>query len=74
MMQLFIRTHVGTIITIDIEKEKTVNDLKFKIEDKSQVPSINQRLWFENKQLEDDKFINDYGIINHCTIHLHLRL
>ena len=66
--------HSGRSITVEVDSEDTIGNIKAKIQDREGVKPQEQRLLFQGKQLEDEYTINDYQIVNNSTLHLVIRL
>ena len=73
-MQIFIKTLTGKTITLEVESDDIIENVKQKIQDKEGIPPKQQTLYMPGHQLEDGKTILDCGIQNESTIHIILRL
>ena len=61
-------------MTLYLEEDTLIENLKARIQDSTGVPPNDQRLIYAGKQLEDNKTLKDYNVWNETTIHMVLRL
>jgi hypothetical protein len=61
-MQLYAVVGPGRTITLDVEVKDSVEDLKAKIHDETDIPPAYQQLLFAGKSLENGHTLLDYNI------------
>ncbi|BGP19407.1 hypothetical protein JCM10213v2_007496 [Rhodosporidiobolus nylandii] len=71
---LFVRTLNNRTITIVVEENYRVLDIKLELEEREHVPVEDQRLTWQGRPLEDVEYIVDYHIPKDSTLHLSLSL
>jgi hypothetical protein len=73
-MQIFVKTLTGKRITLDVDAGAPIEEVKLQIQAKEGIPVDQQRLIFAMSREMVVYTLTDYGIKNHDTIHLLLRL
>ena len=72
---IFVKTLTGKIITLyAVKATDSIENIKNKLRCVEGIPTDQQRLVFEGKQLLDDRTLADYNIPMNSTLHLILRL
>ena len=69
-MQIFVETPACTHITLEVEPTDRIEDIRAKIEDKTQIPAEQQTLIFAGEHLEDGNTLQDYSIQKDSTLQL----
>ena len=69
-----VKTLTGKTFFVSALAGETVDSIKQKVQDEEGIPSDQQRLLFEGKQLVDDQTLRDYNIGSGSTLHLVLKL
>ena len=72
--QIFVKTLKGRTITFEVEPIFSVNLLKLLIQRKEGIEADQIRLIFAGKQMEEKKYLYNYGIQKESTLHAALRL
>ena len=73
-MLLKVKTLTGREIEIDVEPTDKVERIKERMEEKTGIPPIQQKLIFGGKPMNDEKLAQDYKISPGSVLHLVLAL
>ena len=61
-MQIFVKTTFGRTIILDVEPSDTIENVKYKIEEKEGYRPRTLQLIFAGKLLDDNRTLADYNI------------
>ena len=71
-MQIYVKMLTGKTISLEVEASDTMKNLKAKIQDKEDIPSDEQMLYFDGNLLNDMHRFSDYGILGKSSLGLML--
>jgi ubiquitin C len=67
-IHIFVKTLTGKTLTYNAQISDTIEHVKAKIQDKTDIPIDDQCLIFEGRQLEEDHTLLDYNVKRDSTI------
>jgi ubiquitin len=73
-IEIYVKTLTGKTITLYVDSNGTIKDIKNALQDVEGIPPDEQRLIFAGTQLRDAVQLHQYGIHNCCVLHLLLCL
>lgn len=68
--QVFVTTLTGRILTLDVDVNDTVHDVKLMIQNKEGIPPEHQRIYYCGKHLHNERTLKDYNIQKESTFDL----
>ena len=69
-MQIHVKTPDGKKITLTVDPNQTIDDIKSKVNEKAGIPKDEQRFVFSDQPLDDRKQLSDYGIKHGDTVNM----
>ena len=73
-MQIFVKSLTGQCMTLDVDRNESIDVIKAKIQEKQGIPQEQQRLIWAGKDLQIGKTLSDYNIQQDSTLHLVIRV
>jgi ubiquitin C len=70
IIEIFVKTLIGKQITLQVEPNARIEDVKARIQEAEGIPSNQQLLLFAGKHLVDSNTLQDYSIQNNSTLNL----
>ena len=71
-MQIFFKTLISNILTLDAKPSDSIRNVKLKIQDKVGIPPSQQHLIFRRQELKDHQTLDKYRVIDKSTVHFRL--
>ena len=72
-MEISIKIWKRKYLTLVVDEDQKIKDIKEKIQDKEAIQTKHQSLFFNGKPLENDRTLFDYMIKKDSTLYLYLR-
>lgn len=72
--QVFVKTLTGKTITLEVESNDTIENIKYKVKDKEGLPIDMQHFIFNGNTLKNNKTLSDYDIHREDAIYLKLNM
>ena len=69
-MQIFVKTTTGKTITLDVEYNNSIHNVKVKLEIKTGMHWERQRLCYAGQEMNDHRTLGCYNISKEATLHL----
>jgi len=73
-MKIFVRSIDSRMLSLDVEKETTVEDIKCQMEELEGISAEEQRITFNNKEVEDEITLEALEVTEGMNLEMNLRL
>jgi ubiquitin len=70
-MQIFVKTHTGKMIALEVDALDAIESVKAKIQEKEAIVPDKQILMFDGKLLEEGRTLADYNIRKDSIVYMH---
>ena len=75
IMQIFVKSLNGKMVSIDVETSESIGSIKYKIQKQENInPQSDIYLMTAGNELKDDKLLSEYNIDNNTTIRFGIKL